>query len=89
MQLQFRIDANNYATFTLKLQSASGQEYGTGPEVIAAVCSDKQLSNIAMDQLLSLVGATLDHVEAVQQPASPEVTEDWHPGFRRGDTFPE
>lgn len=79
MQLKIWLDDSNHLTFSLKLSSAVSGGYTDGPEVIAAVVSDSQLSNISEDQLIDLLGQTIDFLTTDQQSTGPEP--DWRTEF--------
>ncbi len=54
MQLKLWIDDNNQITFDLRLQSSGDNGSQARPELIAAVITDSQLSDIGQDGILDL-----------------------------------
>lgn len=81
MQLQFRIDDNNYVVFQLELSAASPESGTDGPEVIATVVTESKLSDLSADELYDLAGQVCDQVgRAVPQPAQ---VADWRDEFRK------
>ena len=87
MQLQFRIDDNNYLTYELHISSTGLGPDGNSPEVSAVTVNAQatKLSNISDNQLLDVVDQVLGHLTAPDSgPETHTPVDDWHEQFRKG-----
>lgn len=84
MQLQFRIDDNNYVTFAFQLENPGDNGFASGPEIISAAIVDSKLSNIEKDQLIDLAGQLIDFETSGSRTGGIDPTErepDWRAEF--------
>ncbi len=80
MQLKLWIDDNNQITFDLRLQSSGDNGSQARPELIAAVITDSQLSDIGQDGILDLASQVVGYFEA--NDASQRPAADWASEYR-------
>lgn len=86
MQLQFRIDDANYATYQLKLSAADPNQPQDGPEVIAVTLDQAKtkLSDLNDDSLMAIVDQVVGHLTIPDDPAPYSSGEDdWRTEFRK------
>lgn len=87
MQFQIRLDDSNHVTIDAQLDSGNAGLDEGGPEVVAAVITDKQLSHIQIDDLFDVVAQCFDILTApAEAPSNPN--EDWRDYFRSGKRPP-
>ena len=77
MQLQFRIDDNNFIAVNLTLSANDSNNSEHRPEVSAAVVVDSKLSDLSDVELLDLAGQALDYIQSEVSPAAKSPSGDW------------
>ncbi len=87
MQLQLRIDDNNYVTIEFQLQTPDTNSPADGPELIAATVIDSKLSNLKSDELFDITGQVVDYFNRPQgaperRPGYDWFNDEWLPATR-------
>ena len=85
MQFTFRIDDDNYLTFTLNLSPASSGSPSDGPDLHSAAVTDSKLSKLEDHQLLDLAAQIIDycsHSDSSGEPDSDWFTNQWLPATK-------
>ncbi len=75
MQFQIWLDKSNFLTIDTELSATDDNGSEHGREVIAAVITNKKLSDITSDELIDIVAQTVDHLTSNVSPVSPQ--RDW------------
>lgn len=75
MQLQLRIDNDNYVTIDFQLSPADTGQLAASPEIAAATITDRKLSQLKETDLFDLTGQLVDYFTTQQQALAPQA--DW------------
>ena len=77
MQLQLRIDDDNYVDITFSLSAADAQQPDSSPEVTQAAITNSKLSNLKTSDVFDLTSQILDFFAAETRPANNPPAGDW------------
>ena len=77
MQLQLRIDDDNFVDITFSLSAADAGQPDSGPEVSQAVVTNSKLSNLKTSDIFDITSQVLDFFAAETRPANSAPSGDW------------
>lgn len=84
MEFTFKVDSDNFITFDTRIQRAGADSYGSSAEVVSAVVSKQELSQLTADDILDIASQLVDYVSREQKPSKPSdwFADEWLPATR-------